>query len=201
MFVVFHHTWLTTYHSYPRNTGPWGLAWLIYGQLAVAVFIVVSGFSLSLATVRSGDRLVGGTTRFIRRRAWRILPAYWAALAFSVIVLATLIHAKTGESPSLKAIIVHGALLQDVIGSRTPNGAFWSIAPEWQIYFLFPILLILVRRWSGVAATLTTTAVVIAGYLVATNVSAFGKFLDLTPVFLALFAFGMLAARITLGST
>ena len=73
--------------------------------------------------------------------------------------------------------------------------------PEWQIYFLFPILLILVRRWSSIAATLTTTAVVIAGYLVATNVSAFGKFLDLTPVFLALLAFGMLAARITLGST
>ncbi len=201
LYVVFHHTWLTTFHTYPVVSGPKALGWLIYGQLGVAVFIVVSGFSLSLATVRADDRLVGGLRRFIRRRAWRILPAYWAALILSVLLVATLIHARTGETTSVRAVWVHATLLQDVFGSASPNGAFWSIAPEWQIYFVFPILLFLVRRLSALSATLITTAAVVGGYVLATHVHAFHKFLDLSPVFLALFAFGMLAARLTTGTS
>ena len=61
LFVVLHHTWLSVWPSYPRTTGPSWLGWLLYGHLAVAVFIVVSGFSLSLAPVRRGDTSqVGG---------------------------------------------------------------------------------------------------------------------------------------------
>jgi len=187
--------------SFPKNAGPSALSWLVYGQMAVAIFIVVSGFSLSLATIGAGDRLVGGARRFIRRRAWRILPAYWAALAFSVIILATLIHHKTGETVSFKAIVVHGLLLQDIFGSVSPNGAFWSIAVEWQIYFLFPLLLWGIRKKGPIFTTVATTAIVVASYLLATNVHAFSKILHLTPQFLALFAFGMLAARIVGGSS
>jgi peptidoglycan/LPS O-acetylase OafA/YrhL len=201
VYVVLHHAWLAAYVSFPRNAGPSALSWLVYGQMAVAVFIVVSGFSLSLATIGAGDRLVGGTRRFIRRRAWRILPAYWAALAFSVIVLGTLIHHKTGEAVSLKAIVVHGFLLQDIFGSVSPNGAFWSIAVEWQIYFLFPLLIWGVRRKGPVATALATTAVVVASYLLGTNIPAFSRVLHLTPQFLALFAFGMVSARVVGGNS
>ena len=101
----------------------------------------------------------------------------------------------------MRAVWVHATLLQDVFGSTTPNGAFWSIAPEWQIYFIFPILLFFVRRLSALSATLITTAAVVGGYLLATHVHAFHKFLDLSPVFLALFAFGMLATRLTTGTS
>src|ERR1700760_753689 len=75
MFVVFHHMWLAVWPAFPSNIGPWWLGWLLYGHLAVAIFIVVSGFSLALAPLSNGGRLRGGTRRFIRRRAGRILPA------------------------------------------------------------------------------------------------------------------------------
>ena len=130
MFVVLHHVWLATWPDFPHDDGPWFLGWLVYGHLAVAVFIVVSGFSLALAPMRDNGRLQGGVSRFVRRRAWRILPAYWAALIFSTLITAYLLRPDLGATDVSKALAVHGLLLQDVVGSQTPNGAFWSIAVE-----------------------------------------------------------------------
>src|SRR4051794_20459596 len=70
LFVVLHHMWLRAWPAFPRDEGPWYLSWLLYGHLAVAVFIVVSGFSLAIAPLNAGGRFVGGVGRFIRRRAW-----------------------------------------------------------------------------------------------------------------------------------
>src|SRR3954468_20119735 len=85
LFVVLHHTYLVSYPGFPHNTGPWWLGWLLYGHLAVVVFIALSGFSLGIGPARR-DWKLGGRTRFAYRRAWRILPPYWAALVFSLIV-------------------------------------------------------------------------------------------------------------------
>ena len=57
LFVVLHHCWLLSFPGYPSDTGPWWLGWLIYGHFAVVVFIVLSGFSLSIAPARSGWQL------------------------------------------------------------------------------------------------------------------------------------------------
>ena len=74
LFVVLHHIWLTTWPGFPPDNGPWWLGGLLYGHMAVAVFIVVSGFSLALVPMRNGWKLPGGVKRFVRRRAWRIIP-------------------------------------------------------------------------------------------------------------------------------
>ena len=42
-----------------------------------------------------------------------------------------------------------GSCVQDVFGSPSPNGAFWSIAIEAQLYILFPLLLLVRRRWGA----------------------------------------------------
>jgi peptidoglycan/LPS O-acetylase OafA/YrhL len=196
MFVVLHHMWLTAWPGFPSNTGPWWLGWLLYGHMAVAVFIVVSGFSLALVPMRNGGRLAGGTRRFVRRRAWRILPAYWAALVLSIVVTAVLLQPQLGAGEVGKAFTVHGLLLQDVVGSATPNGALWSIAVEWQIYFVFPLILLL-GRWTTLStAVLITAAVVLAGHELATTGAPFDKINHLTPQFLVLFAMGVLAVQL-----
>jgi peptidoglycan/LPS O-acetylase OafA/YrhL len=169
---------------------------MLWGHLAVAVFIVVSGFSLTLAPQRRGDQLPKGFSTYIRRRAFRIIPPYWMALVFSCLVLVAFTGKHTGQIVTAKSVVVHGALLQDVIGSPSPNGAFWSIAIEWQIYFLFPLLLLLWRRAGGAAMVGFVTAVVVASYLVGTNSDTLAKVLDLTPQFLALFAFGVAASHV-----
>jgi peptidoglycan/LPS O-acetylase OafA/YrhL len=196
LYVVAHHMYITVYPTFPRNTGPWYLGWLLYGHFGVAVFIVVSGFSLSLAPARRGFELTGGIRRFISRRAWRIIPAYWAALAASVLITALVINLKIHDPVSFKAVVVNGLLLQDVIKNNTPNGAFWSIAVEWQIYFLFPIFLFARRRIGAAATAVAATAGVLVVYLAAVNVGPFHRLLDLSPQFVALFVFGIAAAGV-----
>jgi peptidoglycan/LPS O-acetylase OafA/YrhL len=200
MFVVLHHMWLAVWPAFPRNAGPWWLGPLLYGHLAVAVFIVVSGFSLALAPLADGGRLRGGTRRFVRRRAWRIVPAYWVALVFSTVVAAFVLDSVSGPGTIAKSLVVHGLLLQDVVASQAPNGAFWSIAVEWQIYFVFPLVLWLARRRSVEAAVAATVGVVLVAHAVARIGPPFDKLDHLTPQFLALFALGILAVHLGRGA-
>jgi peptidoglycan/LPS O-acetylase OafA/YrhL len=193
MFVVLHHMWLAVWPAFPRNVGPWWVGWMLYGQLAVAVFIVVSGFSLAMAPMRRGGTLTGGTRRFLRRRAWRILPPYWVALVISTIITGCILEPNLTIGPITKGFVVHGLLLQDAVGSFTPNGAFWSIAVEWQIYFVFPLILLLGCKTSIRTAVICTVAVVILAHWVAGLGAPLNKIDHLTPQFLALFALGVLA--------
>src|SRR5262245_58820437 len=113
LFVVFHHCYLMSFPGYPAITGPGWAGWMIYGHLAVVVFIVLSGFSLAVSPARH-DWDLGGKKRFAVRRAWRILPPYWAALVFSLIVAWTLVPQPGESEPTGKSVAVFGLLLQDV---------------------------------------------------------------------------------------
>jgi peptidoglycan/LPS O-acetylase OafA/YrhL len=195
LYVVVHHCWLLSFPGYPDNTGPDRLDWLVHGRFAVVVFITLSGFSLAVSPARNGWRL-GGVRRFARRRARRILPAYWAALAVSSLIAAAVPALPQSAPPTLRSAVVHGLLLQDVIAAPTPNGAFWSIAVEAGLYLCFPLLL-LARRRIGAPATLAavTVPVVAAGLLcpgLAGGPRATGYTLELLP----LFTIGMLAAGV-----
>ncbi|PVZ57061.1 acyltransferase family protein [Arthrobacter sp. H-02-3] len=198
LFVVLHHVWLMTYGGYPGNNGPWPTDWMVYGHLAVAVFIVVSGYSLTLSPARHGMRLKEGGWTFLRRRFWRIVPPYWAALAVSAfLIMAGLIGSPSGDPVTGRDILVHFLLLQDTIGNTPPNGVFWSIAVEWHIYFLFPLLLLCFRRF-GTAVTLPAVAVLVAVQHVAGQfIPAVGAFDRFSPAFFVLFAAGAAAAGLS----
>lgn len=195
LFVVLHHVYLVSYPTYPVNSGPSWLAWLMYGHLAVVVFIALSGFSLAIGPARR-DWQLGGKARFAWRRAWRILPPYWAALVFSCIMAWTVAPEPGSAAPDGKAVLVYGLLLQDVFGSRVPNGAFWSIAVEAQLYIVFPLLLVMLRRAGAVAMVAAVTILVGTIGVLAPHVSAVHLLIRLTPQFAALFALGLASAGI-----
>ena len=169
---------------------------MLYGHLAVAVFIVVSGFSLALAPMRSGGTLRGGARRFLRRRAWRIVPPYWAALIVSTIITALVLQPNLGTGAVAKGFFVHGLLIQDIVGSVTPNGAFWSIAVEWQIYFVFPLILLLARKTNLSTAVFCAVLLVVAAQAMAGLGSPLNKIHHFSAQFLALFAVGVLAVQL-----
>lgn len=199
LFVLLHHCWLMSFPGYPANTGPGWTTWLLYGHFAVVVFIVLSGFSLAVSPARN-DWQIPSLRRFAHRRAWRILPPYWAALAFSLIVAWTLVPQPFEGPPNGKSVVVYGLLLQDVFGAPSPNGAFWSIAIEAQLYLVFPLMLLMLRR-AGALAMLGAVAVpVVAIGLLAPEVSLVGELLRLTPQFAFLFALGAVAAGVVNGS-
>ncbi|MGW0064102.1 acyltransferase family protein [Streptosporangium sandarakinum] len=195
LFVLVHHCRLLAFPGYPADTGPGWLSWLVYGHFAVVVFIVLSGFSLAVSPARSGWRL-GGVRRFARRRAWRILPPYWAALVFSLVVAWTLAPQPGEGVPTAKSVLVYGLLLHDVLGAPSPNGAFWSIAVEAQLYLVFPLLLLVLRRAGAFVMLAAVTAVVAAVGLLAPVSHPVSLLLRLTPQFAALFAAGVVAAGV-----
>ena len=195
LYVVVHHCWLVSFHGYPANTGPAWLGWLVYGHLAVVVFIVLSGFSLAIAPARRGWRL-GGTVRFAQRRAWRILPPYWAALIFSLIIAWTVTPQLHSGPPTGRSVIVYGLLLQDVATAPIPNGAFWSIAVEAELYLIFPLLVLMRRRLSTAAVLAAVTVPVVAMGLLRPGMATADKLTGVAPQFAPLFAVGVLAAGV-----
>jgi peptidoglycan/LPS O-acetylase OafA/YrhL len=196
LYVVVNHIFERAFPGYPADHAPFWAAGFIYGRFAVVVFIVLSGLSLALAPARDGWRL-DGVARFARRRAWRILPAYWAALAFSLAV-AWLILPPPGEAaPDLHSFVANALLVQNVFPAATPNRSFWSIAIEAQLYVLFPLLLLVVRRRGAVVMAAAVTLLVALVGIAVPHIARLDAFATQSPPDLAaLFALGMVAAGI-----
>ncbi len=196
LYVVVNHVFLRAFPGYPGDHASFWAGWFIYGRFAVVVFIVLSGFYLALSPARHGWRL-DSASRFAGRRARRILPPYWAALAFSLAV-AWLIVAQPGHGmPDAKSVVVNGLLVQNIVGAHSPNAAFWSMAVEAQLYILFPLLLLIVRRWGGSAMVATVTLVVVAVGIFGAHISRVDTFvIQSAPDLAALFAIGILSAGI-----
>ena len=195
VYVMLHHIYLFLFPGFPVNSGPWALGWLMYGQIAVVVFIVVSGFSLGLAPARRRNSLKDGASTFWIRRAWRILPPYWIALLFSLSVHHFLLADAVNVAANLRTFIVYGLLLQDVVPSDSPNSAFWSIAVEAQIYIVFPLLLVLSRAHSSRLMAVAVLVFVCVAHWAAVRFHPLARIDHFVPQLLVGFAFGVWAAE------
>ncbi|HVX07324.1 acyltransferase [Humibacter sp.] len=169
LFVFFLHVrgfWL------PRPSGH-GLSFIVdriaaQGAAGVDVFVVLSGFCLTYPLVLGQ----GATFRrlwvsaFYKRRALRLLPAYYAVLIVVVALemVPSLARRLVGPRPSATDIVANALLLQPfdnhTLGSV--NGPMWSISLEFQLYLLFPVMLWLVTR-SGWRVTVGGTILLAFG--------------------------------------
>ena len=196
LFVVVNHVFLRAFPGYPVDSAPFWAAWSIYGRFAVVVFIVLSGFSLALSPARHGWRL-DGLSRFAERRIRRIVPAYWAALIFSLAVAWLIVPPPGQGAPGTGSVVVNGLLVQNLVSAPSPNRAFWSIAVEAQLYILFPLLLLMVRRWGAVVMVAAVTLVVTTVGILGPHISHLDFIVIQSPPDLAaLFAVGILSAGI-----
>jgi peptidoglycan/LPS O-acetylase OafA/YrhL len=196
LYVVLNHIFERAWPGGSAVHAPPWAAWLDDGRLAVAVFITLSGFSLALGPARSGWRL-RSIPDFLRRRAWRILPPYWAALAFSLVMVWFVVAQPGWAVPDGRSVVVYGLLVQDAVPAGIPNRAFWTIAIEAQLYLLLPLLLVLARGVSAWVMTALMGAAVVTLGLLAPHVPLANDFVtSFTPDLAVLFAVGVLAAGI-----
>jgi peptidoglycan/LPS O-acetylase OafA/YrhL len=207
LYVVFFHVYHPLADDVLRDGAlRWAMVWAAAGRYAVAVFIVLSGFVLMLPVTRSSNgALNGGLSGFMRRRARRILPPYFASLALSLLLVwlfeRTLSVAGRYGNALLPAfnidtLAAHALLLHNFSDAWIfkINSALWSVATEWQIYFLFAIgLLPLTKR---IPVWVCVPIGVLAGVLihVALGVTSAASFW-----FIGLFAMGMLGSELTFG--
>lgn len=186
--------------------GPFG-----YGHLAVAAFIVISGFCLRWAARQRRDPDAASYWGFMGRRAKRILPPYYGCLVLSLLV-ALLVTPIPGRMPFTQYLPVSEPVVLShflLIHNFRPewmykiNGVLWSISIEFQIYFLYPLFArmlrakpseeqpdltqVWLRRVAVVAACAAFSLVVIYGV---------HRGMKLYPWFTAFFAVGMIGADI-----
>jgi peptidoglycan/LPS O-acetylase OafA/YrhL len=184
-----------------KSTSPQWLQTLMFpftfGHLAVAAFIVLSGFCLQLSLLNGKDGRIHDVKRFFQRRAWRIMPAYYACLALSVGVCMWVTQYQTGLPYSQYVPVTRENLLAHIfmVHNLSPewmykiNGVLWSIAIEIQLYLIFPFFVWLLFRvgrmgllgLSSLAAILFLTLLPVAT--------------KLYPWYIPLFCVGMVAAH------
>lgn len=206
LYIALYHAVLFTGHGLEAETYAGVTSVLIYllsfGPYSVAVFIVLSGFCLGLPVAVSPERtLRGGFKNYIGRRARRILPPYYAALVVFLLLIALVpvlqTPAQTAWDSKIPvtwdALVSHLLLLHNIYPGWMfkIDGPMWSVATEWQIYFLFPALLVLWRRFGlGMAVGAALVVSILPQVLLPSRFS-FGW---LHPWFFGLFALGLAGA-------
>lgn len=174
LYVAIHHAAFEVFDTSERDSLS---NWLrsireafTFERYAVDAFIALSGFCLMLSVLknpeRSGNRglkLPGGVYAFLKRRFKRIYPPYLGALA--VALLLTLLVPGMREPQGMRWDHSLPAFSADVLVSHLLlvhnwrnewiyklSYPLWSIATEWQIYFLFPAFIFLLSRLGPVVA-------------------------------------------------
>jgi peptidoglycan/LPS O-acetylase OafA/YrhL len=210
LYVVAVHALSQVDRHHNALQAPWSaLASLfLYGHYAVDVFIVLSGFCLMLPVVRRSEggteALSGGIWSFYAKRARRILPPYYLSMAITLLLIGTVLGEKTGSSwdtyipVTLAGLLTHIVLVHDAFQQTAGqiNGVYWSIAVEWRIYFVFPLLVVAWRRFGPLAATGMTVA---AGYVILAllrHTPVFTQTNGVSPHYLGLFALGAFASGV-----
>jgi peptidoglycan/LPS O-acetylase OafA/YrhL len=186
LFVVGHHLWLQS-----------RLPFTLYGHFAVDLFIVLSGFCLTLPLLATEGKFSGGVLRYFVRRGVRILPPYYFCLLLSVwLVGLWRLESVSSHELWTHVFLVHDAYLGPDLAINSP---MWTIAVEWRIYLAFPLLIVLARYWgagpTALLALITSEILQLSLKGTWVNTSLHG----VSPQYLTLFALGMLGANLVQG--
>ena len=142
LVLVYHVVSLGQWTSFPETL--WTFAFR-YGWMGVDLFLVVSGFVITLSAARA--RLKQPTAfrwSFMQRRLWRVVPLY----AFSCTVYIFLVRPDflMGTAVGMaRQVLSHALFIQNLSPDThgVINGVTWSLALEMQFY----IALILSIGW------------------------------------------------------
>jgi len=146
LLVVLTHCAQATTSIVPRL----GSFALDHGEMGVQLFFIVSGYTMMLTFGEKVD--LAAARSFYIRRAFRIVPLFWAAIFFYVLMT---------KGQGFKLWAPDGISARDVLltvfflnwssvtalNSVVPGG--WSIAVEMQFYLLFPLIIYFFRRRNG----------------------------------------------------
>ncbi|MFT3831277.1 MAG: acyltransferase [Opitutaceae bacterium] len=121
------------------------------GGLGVTLFFVLSGYCihgslLAFETKRHGAGFGEFLRYFFVRRFFRIFPVYLLAVGYFGFLHAptALTHENLWPQLLSHLFMVHNA---DPVTFSGINGAFWSLAYEWQLYCFYPVFVWLRRRF------------------------------------------------------
>jgi peptidoglycan/LPS O-acetylase OafA/YrhL len=174
----------------------------------VDLFMVISGFCLFWPLCSPGAIERWDLAQYFRRRVRRIVPPYYAAIGYTILVPVLLVAlyrllgrpANWQPIPGAWQLFTHFLFIHALFPSTWNGitGAFWSLSLEAQFYVLFPLAVFAYRRFGAKAIWYT----ILASVAFRVVVSLAGSSANMIPFILALsspgrwmeFGFGMLTA-------
>lgn len=107
-----------------------------YGWLGVELFFVISGFVICMS---AWGRSTG---EFVKSRAIRLFPAYWAAalITYTVVSIWPIVRRPGSVSDALLNL----TMLNAPLGVRGVDGVYWTLWAEARFYLLFSLII-----WRG----------------------------------------------------
>lgn len=169
------------------------------GPGAVMLFFVLSGFVLTLPYASRGARQME-VIPFLIRRIARLYPAYWAVLAFALVLRIFAFHPNglSGLSPwtnmhwsqpiAWTSIVSHAFMISPGIQVDDIDPVIWSLIIEMKISLVFPLLILLVTRTTrmiyGILAIFAAIALTTPLHFVVHSSSSWPRAAIMLPVFL-----------------
>lgn len=155
LMVVLYHFFGSVYGG---DTLPWRGQWpdwraagwasfqwlfpLRLGKDGVMLFFVLSGFCIHYSILRhETEGHPQGPLAFYWKRWFRIVPAYWVAMAVAILLRGT-----GGWTNFLSHLTLTHTLFSERSIAFGMNPNFWSLAVEWQLYLIYPLLVVFRRH-------------------------------------------------------
>ncbi|MFF4422744.1 acyltransferase family protein [Streptomyces sp. NPDC001549] len=132
--VLFYHYFAleSAWGKPPAEIFPTAHRLAVYGWLGVEIFFLVSGFVICMS---AWGRSVGD---FAVSRVSRLFPAYWAAVAFTSLVLFS--WPEVRQVKAFSHVLVNLSMLQGGVGVPNIDDAYWTLFVELKFYILFAIV-------------------------------------------------------------
>lgn len=156
------------------------------GYLGVDLFFLITGFLLVLPWLRNADAGIAApcAREFYRRRARRILPAYWTHLLLLAVVFIPLIVGSDAWARAWRFyafnFAAHASLLHYTSpltsASMSVNGALWTLALEAQWYLLLPLVAPLFVRYPWITGIVLVASAFAWRWLAANDLDALVRF-------------------------
>jgi peptidoglycan/LPS O-acetylase OafA/YrhL len=147
--IVVLHVWMFDHGDSHGGFDPQSAADMAINELrlGVVLFFVLSGFLLyrPFLAAAHGERPFPALRSYARRRAARLLPAYWFALAGSFLLLAWLHHPLRAGTGELPVFLLFG---QNYLAGTAKHldPPMWSLGVEVSFYAALPLVGFLALR-------------------------------------------------------
>lgn len=208
--VVAYHAWL-----YSKPTVSSGVKnattdyWWHELRLGLVLFFVLSGFLLFGPWVRAAiDKRPAPSVRgYALRRAGRILPAYWVAMAGAVLLLWSFDSTPGVRLPDVSNLWLFGVFGQNFREDSllTLNPPSWTLAVEATFYVVLPLLAALAVKGRRAGLFIAPMVLLVVGvaynYSLSDETGLSPIASKILPAYGPYFAVGMLAAIAAYGRT
>lgn len=134
LVVLYHYTF-----HYDRRFGhvasDYNTELFSFGHYGVQLFFIISGFVIFMSVSRGRS-----ASDFLIKRAFRLYPAYIAAVVITFIVLSA---SSIDIQRTIQEMFVNMTMVQEFIGIRNIDGSYWSLRVEFTFYMMMALIILI----------------------------------------------------------